>query len=604
MRLRSVAAVAAVLTLGVAAACGGNGTPSENSQQNGNKSSATAKPGDSFEVVLDESAKGPAKEVEGAQTGGKVTILTQQAPESFDPTIAYYVDSLSVLRLTNRTLTALALFDDGKYHLVPDLGTDLGKPNDDFTEWTFKVKPGQKFEDGTPITSKDFAYSVKRSFATEELPSGPTYQQIYFLDGDKYKGPFKTAAQGGGPDYKGVETPDDETLIVKMAKPWADLPYYMTFPVYSPIPEAKDTKENYGNHPIASGPYKFKTYQKGKSLVLEKNTNWDPNSDPVRHQYADEFEFKLAQDALKLQEQLVADNGIDQTSLTYDNLDSSLLPKIQGKPDIEERLLSSDGTCNTYLYLDTRKITDLEVRKAMAVAFPFDSTHKAGGDSPLTYVAGTTSLPKVTPGWQDFDVIGNKSKGDGDPVKAKEMLEAAGKLNFEVVWAVRQDQPISVQVSTVRKNALEKAGFKVKIIPMPTEQYRAELDNPESAINVRSSGWCLDWPSAATVFPAIFDPRLIALNKNSAPNKSFLGYDPASEEYKFMTEEIDRISALPITDAAAEWAKLDKTMMEKYFPIIPIDFSKNAFLIGSKIGGAVADPYQNGPDLTKLFVKK
>ena len=593
MRWRRLAAAASVLALGAAACGGGGGTPSERAQEEQKKEASPT--GTGYEVLQDNDAKGPAKEIDGAQKGGTVTTLTVQAPETFDPTRAYFIDVLAVLRMTTRTLTAMELRDDGKYYLVPDIATSLGEHNEDFTEWTFTLKDGIKFDDGTPVTSKDFAYAVKRSFATEELPSGPTYQQTYFLDGGKYKGPFKTAAQGGGDDYAGVETPDDKTIKLKMAKPFPDLPFYLTFPVFSPIPEAKDTKENYGNKPVATGPYKFESYQKGKRLVLTKNEQWDPATDPARHQYADRFDFKFGQDPIKLQEQLIADNGVDQTAITYDSVDSSLLPKIQNK-EPEERMLTGDGSCTFFAYLDTRRIP-LEVRKALATAWPHDALHKAAGDNPFTYEPATTILPKVTPGWADYDIFGTGGKGDGDPAKAKKMLEEAGKLGFEIVWSYANDDEIAAQVSAVREQKLKAAGFKTKAIPMPRDQRRADTDNPKSQVNIRVQGWCLDWPSATTVFPAIFDGRLIALNPGSAPNKSFLNE-------KEVNDEIDRIGSLPIEDQPAEWAGLDKMLTEKYVPVVPDYFGKTNFLHGSKVGGVVLDVYGGGPDYTKLFVKQ
>ncbi|GAA5002016.1 ABC transporter substrate-binding protein [Actinopolymorpha pittospori] len=594
MHWRRLVAAAGVLALG-AAACGGGASPSERAQEQKKESPSAAPTGGGFQVVQDAAAVGPAKDIAGSQKGGTVTVLTVNAPETFDPTRAYYIDTLAVLRLTARTLTALELREDGKYYLIPDLATDLGTPNDDFTEWTFKLKDGIKYEDGSPVTAQDLAYSVKRSFATEELTGGPTYQQSYFVDGTTYKGPFKPAAQNGGLDYAGVETPDDKTLVLKMAKPFPDLPYYTTFPVFTPIPQAKDTQGNYGNHPLATGPYKFETYQKGKRLVLTKNEQWDPATDAGRHQYVDKYDFKFSQNPIKLQEQLINDNGPDQTAITYDSVDSSLLPKIQGK-EPEERMLTGDGTCTNFIYLDTRKMP-LEVRKALAVAWPYDSLHKAAGDNPFTYKAATTILPKVTPGFVNYDVFGNGAKGDGDPAEAKKMLEAAGKLGFEVVWVYANDDDIAAQVSAVREQKLKAAGFKTKAIPMPRDQVRAELGNPKSQINIRANGWCLDWPSATTVFPAIFDGRLIALNPNAAPNKSFLNEEDVNTE-------IDRISALPLDQQPAEWAKLDKTMTEKYLPVIPVSYSTANFLFGSKVGGVVLDAFAGGPDFTKLFVKQ
>ena len=46
----------------------------------------------------------------------------------------------------------------------------------------------------------------------------------------------------------------------------------MTFPMFTPIPKAKDTKENYQNKPLATGPYKFDSFTPGTELKLVKNT--------------------------------------------------------------------------------------------------------------------------------------------------------------------------------------------------------------------------------------------------------------------------------------------------------------------------------------------
>ncbi len=83
--------------------------------------------------------------------------------------------------------------------LVPDLATDLGTPNEDFTEWTFTIREGVKYENGQEVTAEDIAYGIKRSFDRETFPEGAAYSNDYFLDGDTYKGPYKT-----GEDYKGV----------------------------------------------------------------------------------------------------------------------------------------------------------------------------------------------------------------------------------------------------------------------------------------------------------------------------------------------------------------------------------------------------------------
>ena len=586
MRKKAFAAAAAVLALGVAAC----GAPSPGGDTDTPQASTSTKP-DKFAVILDKDLQGPAPEVPGAVKGGKINVITSVVPTKFDPTQAYYIDVLAVTRLTIRGLTQLSIQEDGQYHLMPDLATNLGEVSDDKLTWTFHLKEGMKYEDGSTIKAQDFAYAISRSFAQAELPGGPLYQLSYFKDGETYKGPYKDKTP-----YTGVETPDDNTLVIKLAKPFGDLPYYLTFPAMAPIPEAKDTRSNYGLHPIASGPYKFDKYQLGKSLTLVKNDQWDPASDPARHQYPDEIDFNFGLDPLTVQKRMVADQGQDKQSITYDDIDASLMPDIRGK-EPEERLVTGGGTCTYMDFFDLRKWEDKKIREAYYKAYPFDLVHKAAQRTTLSYQPATTIDAPVTPGWVNYDVSGTGGKGQGDPAAAKKLLTEADAVGFEVKTIVRNDNPISANAAAVVKKAMEDAGFKYTIQSVSPEKQRDIIDDPKADINIRSSGWCLDWPSGGTVFPAILDGRLIAQTPTAAPNKSFLN------EEKVNTE-IDRISALPADQQPAEWSALDKTIMTDYLPAMPTYYTKSAYLHGSEIGGAIMDIYAGGPDFTKLFVKQ
>ena len=87
-----------------------------------------------------------------------------------------------------RSLTQY-VYDDGQMVLIPDLATDLGTPNDDYTEWTFTIRSGVKYENGTEVTPEDIAFGIDRSFDRTTFPEGATYSNDYFLNGDTYEGP-------------------------------------------------------------------------------------------------------------------------------------------------------------------------------------------------------------------------------------------------------------------------------------------------------------------------------------------------------------------------------------------------------------------------------
>ena len=127
----------------------------------------------------------------GAKKGGTVTVLSDVTPDTFDPTNIYYVDGNQIGKLIYRALTQYRLDRrTGKPVLVPDLAEDLGTKSADGLTWTFKLKKGIKYQDGTPVKAADYAYAIKRSFAHDLYDAGPTYQIQFFKDGDNYKGPY------------------------------------------------------------------------------------------------------------------------------------------------------------------------------------------------------------------------------------------------------------------------------------------------------------------------------------------------------------------------------------------------------------------------------
>src|SRR3954468_11942052 len=349
MRLKKSAVGIATASLLALAACGGGGGSGPSgavpSQGEGGGAGAGKVP----------DMQGPAAVPDDAAEGGTVTIETLQSPFTFDPTRAYYTDSTSIMSLVTRALTQYVYdADSNDMQLIPDMATDLGTPNEDNTEWTFTLRDGLKYDDGTPVKAADIKYAVERSFAIDELPDGPTYQTTFFLDGDKYKGPFKDKG-----DYKGV-TVSGNKVTIKMRRPFTDMDYYASFPAFTAIPKSKDNPETYGKKPLATGPYKFADYKPGSELKLVKNDQWDPNTDPGRIQAVDGWNFKFGQDTAKLENVIINDQGSAQTTLTYDNVSASSYRQIQQDKD---RLVRGTSPCTYMWFIDMTKIKELEVRQ-------------------------------------------------------------------------------------------------------------------------------------------------------------------------------------------------------------------------------------------------
>ena len=149
-------------------------------------------------------AKGPVT-ISGAQKGGTVTVSTLAGlTTTLDPSELYYTDADSYMSgLVTRSLTQYKYNPTTKQMvLVPDLATDLGKHNDDFTQWQFTIRPGVKYENGKTVTAKDVAFGMTRCMDVATFPTGPcqVYSNVYYKGGSTYKGMYTDP----GSKFKGI----------------------------------------------------------------------------------------------------------------------------------------------------------------------------------------------------------------------------------------------------------------------------------------------------------------------------------------------------------------------------------------------------------------
>jgi peptide/nickel transport system substrate-binding protein len=568
MRLKKlVVALSAGAVFALAACTGSDGTSPSPPPSSNPSTDAGAAVG----AGKDPNRRPPAAPIPGARRGGTLTVLSAAGLTSMDPTDAYYTDTASILSgLVTRSLTQY-VYDQASEQmiLVPDLATDLGRPSPDFKTWTFTLRTGVKFENGRPVTPEDIKFGIERSLDRDTFPGGANYSNTYFLHGDTYQGPYTSP----GP-YNGV-TIDGMTITIHMSTPFPDMSYWGAFPAMGPIPAGKASDPaTYKNHPWATGPYMFKDYTPEKSLTLVRNPYWDADTDPGRHQYVDGFEFDFDTDSAKIDQIMLADTGAGQSTISYDNVLAADYHEFS--TTASDRLVTGSTSCTSILAPDNRKITDIRVRRALAYAYPYQEVWATSGHIPgLTQLPASNIMPPGIPGRVEYNPLPGHTPGSTLPAQAKELLRAAGKLNYPIRFAYASDLPGAVAVKNVLVKALKAAGFDPQPVPSTVEMFNEIQVNPRSPLNVRFSGGCSDWPSGSGWLPWLLQSSDIASVGLGSNYSAFSSPD--------VDARMDAIPNLLLTQQPAAWNALDKRIQTRYFPVIIIGYGGVAMMRGSKV---------------------
>jgi peptide/nickel transport system substrate-binding protein len=553
---RVTAAVASVLALSLgAAACGGGGGKDDNT------SGGSAKKDAALDAIVNVSNK----------KGGSVTLQDSDVPDSLDPGNTYYGFVQNFSRLYARTLvTFKPAAGKAGLQVVPDLAESLGTPSTDAKTWTYKLRAGLKFDDGTPITSKDVKYAIERSnFAPEALSNGPTYFKAYLQGGDKYKGPYKDKSADG---LKSIETPDDRTIVFKLNQPFADFDYLATFSQTSPVPQAKDDGAKYVQHIVSSGPYKFQSYEEGRSATLVRNTNWDQKTDPVRKALPDKISVQFKVNPVTIDNNLLADK------ITGDIAGTGVQPQTQPRVLSGRYAKQTDNSyagATSYIALNVHvaPFDNVHCRKAVNWAIDKQSVLDAIGGSPKGDVA-TTLLPPSVNGYTKFDTYPSAGH-KGDVAKAKAELKQCGKPNgFSTTLTARSDRPAEIAQATAIQNSLKAVGINVEIKQFPSGKYFSNFAGVPSYVHEHKLGmlsmaWGADWPTGYGFLDQIIDGAAI---KPSGGNNLMELNDPKINSALK--------AAIANTDSAARtkaWGDIDKMVMDNG-SVVPLVYRKNLLL--------------------------
>jgi peptide/nickel transport system substrate-binding protein len=510
-------------------------------------------------------------------------MINEEAFEHLDPQNIYVNNSQAIARLMFRAL--MGYHEDpsnGTFTLTPDLAAEMPTANADNTVWTFKIRTGVKYADGTAVTAADIKYGVERSM-DPNIPYGPQYAKQYLVGAASYTGPSKG-------DLASIVVPDPQTIVFHLAQPvgtWAEL---CTLPTFIPVPKAKDTGKTYDLHPVCMGPYTIQTYTQATTLVLVPNTHWDKSTDPLRSQYFKEVNVKMNVNPNTVDEELFTD-GQGGTLATFDAPQPANVAKAVTS-EYSSRTYQALTAFVFYTQVSTKQkaLQDQRVRQALVYARDPNAALKVAGGSLLNQVAHSLA-PTFLKGFENAPNYYPDLGPDGNPAKAKQLLKEAGVTDLTVTTAY-ENLPASEKSIQVSVQAYARAGIKLVPKPISQNDYYTTISNPANHFDLYGGAWGYDIPDASTIYPPLFRGGTNIYNGSS----NYAGTNIASLDATMAKAlKLSPAAALPL------WLSVNKYLITEAIAI-PTFESKIVTMVGTKVRGAYISPVLGCLDISNAYI--
>ncbi|MEO7455309.1 MAG: ABC transporter substrate-binding protein [Gemmatimonadaceae bacterium] len=452
----------------------------------------------------------------------------QYDPRSLDPALSTDVP----------TGRAVGYLFDGLTRFTPDaqvlpsLATSWDV-SPDGNVYTFHLRRGVKFTDGTPFVARQVATSWQR--VLDPKVKGGRGWPLYPIRG------AKEFADGKATSIEGLATPNDSTVVVTLKEPFAIFPKLLAMPVASIAPEK--VAANFGENPVGTGPWKLVEWKHDDYLLFVPNKDY----------------WGGAPKADSLKARILAEPSTAVAEFESGNVDVLQIP--QGdirswEEDTERRkLLASTPSLElVYVAINTTRgpLKDVRVRQALNHAIDRRVLVR-------NLIAGRGALAA---GVVPAELPGSDTTRKGyefDTLKAKSLLRQAGFPNGIDLDLWTSTNPIYVRIAETLQGYLALSGIRIRIVQRESAAARAAARKGETDLFVKD--WYADYPDAEN----FLYPLLHSANKGVGGNNSFFENAQFDSLVTLARREQDDAKRIALYRQADELAFQQAPMIFLYF---------------------------------------
>jgi peptide/nickel transport system substrate-binding protein len=476
----------------------------------------------------------------GTSAGGSVQMKTfpefkivyDTGTDYLDPALSYTVQGWGVMWNVYLSLLGYKHVSgpDGAT-LVPALAQNLPKISPDGLSYTFTLRSGVKYSDGSPVKASDFKYAIKRLFQIDS-PGVGFFTNIVGADA------FSKTKKG---DIAGITT-DDTTGDIKitLVKPQGDFENILATIFAAPVPSGTPAKDQSTTPIPSTGPYMISAYAPNRSITMVRNPNFQPTAD-IPDGNPDKISLKIVQDdSAALQQVISGSEDYDFHPIPVDRLS-----EVQTKYGNELKIYTPANTYYFFMNMREAPFDKLAVRQAVNYAIDRNALVRLYGGlaTPTENV-----LPPTYPQYKKHDLY------TYDLAKAKQLIKSAGATGAAVtVWGSNRET--SKKPVAYLADVLNTIGLKATIKVIDGSIYWTTVGNQATKAQIGFADWFQDYPHPLDWFDVLLNGQRITQTHNN----NYANYNNAA-----VNKEIDALKKEPtLTDAInARWAALDDKIMK------------------------------------------
>ena len=509
----------------------------------------------------------------GKKKADGITVQIGPNPETLDPALNSAVDGGNMLITLFETL--LIIDQDNK---VQPGQAEKYEVSPDGLTWTFTMRDGLKWSDGTDLNAKDFEYTFKR-IADTNVAAPYAETVIGMIEG------YKDAIDSKTPEKLNVKASDDgKTLTIKLAYPCSYFDKIVAFGTMSPVQKATVEKngDSWATKPetyVCNGPYTITEWTPSEKIVCKKNENYKGGWDSS----------KIVND--KLTFLLLEDSSASYTAYTggtaqlIKDVPTEEIPTLKKDKKDEFNVDPILGTYYLSMNLNKAPFNNKNVRKALSLAIDRD------------YVANTVMQGTYTPA---YNYVGTGV----DDVETGKFLENSKAANGGKTY-ISEDYKANLEEA---KKALAEAGYP-EGKGFPTITYSTNdtgyhkalaeyLQQVYKDLGITMNIDIVDWSS--------FTPKRRAGEYEMARNGWVMDYNDASNmielfvssngnnDGKYNNPAFDKaMNDSKVADKTAHFAALheaEKIVSEDY-GFIPVAYCNDFWLQSTSLKGTWHSPY-------------